>query len=1170
MITKLTFADFYTIVWSMVPQVWKDADDEYGKSLQILLYTMSQHMYYYFYDKIVHMEELFDPDRCPEKYLKFLSGMVGWNLIGADPDSWREQIKAAPLLYKVRGTKRGLLLAEKLIGYSVFMSELYRDHVGDAVSKERIFNNTPSSIKQKPWFRNTLVSVEGELLGGVAESDQFDSFNRTPFVKLDAFGNVIRPRLVSNKRTLTFTQSSTTSLYNNISGANSLARYAKLPRINVVLKYDHDLGEELPSGDIRQNNFTGALDLLLQFKPFHVYINNLEVRYSLSEYVFDETNINSELLSVHEALLAAVNINMSRAENTITFSKNPAVEFSEAIKETPASPLENRGVISSIYRIINLNELIPTPVLYKSDLDNKSMLVKALNANSNDLPTTSDVHQVLRYDLSRYLDNPILDFKAMYSSQQEETIPNYSTTSTPNYNKVILSNYGIGLDSSVIANITIEPQLYRSSVLTTLGSQNIDLTPSKPWDLQNIDRFFTNVINLNPNFTALEVFKYIYDNTLLVVLQRPNGMGTRGEVLDPVLDYYFDNNNDIFLNSATIGNKFGETNAAFLSDPNSILHILYLTRITYNNETELGIQSRGFRYKTRVNSKFSRQFLVNSLPQDSINRLMPTQIVSIDSKTKQKTIIGTKKFKESINIYNRSSLKNDVIDGYTIVNKDPLNRIDQSKWTVYSPEYSDIYLGDQKITNNWWGNYYQAQFPDISLNMPAFVPYIQVDKSEEAQLKNTYSNQWLAALRYLNLSDPKHFLVTRKADSNRAGIWKRNSCKFVSIPFIRSRRDALQVFRRDNPTFTRFEESTDYPADTSVPFRLDNYKYILPDNTDVSLSYFTPGFSEIANVSVTTEATLGQKAILTSSGYNLIFPASDSYYNTVSSNLDITTYFSYNAANEPVIKSSLYAGNIPISRDPSKFTGITDGLDKLNLLITGLEVFKETFIVKPQVTNFILSKRDLFVTWSEINTGEGVSFGFYEPPGIVCNPNIIVTLNGAVQRYGTSWTIIFDRLKTLVFKDTTELNTGDVITIEYQIIPGELPAYILPEPQISHIIEYILTSGDIITINKGNRYIFDLPTVIHPPGIAWYSNITSEFISYGSIPEQYQPFALYSEAEPNVILKVNGFIVKYKSDWVFLLKNLAGVVIASVALSPSLSLTLSPNDTISFEYLSTT
>ena len=147
--SKLSFADFFTIAWSLVPSVWREQDDQYGKSLQILLYTMCQHMYYYFYNKIFSLDELFDPDLCPQKYLPFLAGMIGWNLVGTDVASWREQIKAAPLLYKIRGTKRGIMLAEKLIGYSIFMSELYRDHVGDAVPKERV-------VKDKTLFKKIL------------------------------------------------------------------------------------------------------------------------------------------------------------------------------------------------------------------------------------------------------------------------------------------------------------------------------------------------------------------------------------------------------------------------------------------------------------------------------------------------------------------------------------------------------------------------------------------------------------------------------------------------------------------------------------------------------------------------------------------------------------------------------------------------------------------------------------------------------------------------------------------------------------------------------------------------------------------------------------------------------------------------------------------------------
>ena len=1284
--TKLTFADFYTLVWSMVPQVWKDADDEYGKSLQILLYTMSQHMYYYFYNKTVHLEELFDPDLCPEKYLKFLAGMIGWKLIGADPVSWREQIKAAPLLYKVRGTKRGLLLAEKLVGYSIFMSELYRDHIGDSVPKERIFNNTPDSIKQKPWFRKNLISLEGELLGGQAESDQFDSFNTTSLVKLDANGNVIRPRLLSSTRKLLFNNLSTTELYNNLSGKYSLARYAKLPRINVVLKYEHDLGEELADGSIKPNNFTGALDLLLQFKPFHVFIENLEVRYSLAEFVFDQPSLASDLLNVHEGIITAVHVDLDRAEHTITFSPNPGVNYAVAVNEVPESPLSNRGVISSIYKTVVLSTLTPTKQTSLYSLTTKSLPVKAAvasveipnviasindylvtndnittDANSNYYVTTPEAshftffnsdtgvytvtqarrysalnavetayekaranihpttlinvteaskfirnpgHCVIEYDISSILSDPILDFQAMLSSQHNETSIDYPTTEhwqwTGNltrvlsdqsteqykawvadtdplwpagdiYTKVLANNYiagsdpatisykyTIGLDNSVITGISIDPVPFRSSITTTYDTQSISSTISRPWDLGDINTFCSSA----SGFTSLSAFKKVYDNVLLIVLHVIDSHGNPLQVtLDPGADYYFDSNQHILLNSATIAAKLGTfSDYTFLNS--SKLDFLYLSRKTSKNETSLGIQSRGFRYKTRINTKFSRQYAIDTLPQESISRLMPTEIVSVDGKTKTKTVLGTKQFKVKTDIYNRSSLKNEQIDNYTVVNKDPLSRSDQSKWTVYSPEFTAYYLGDQKITNNWWGNYYQAKFPDISAGEPAFVPYSEVDKSGEAQVRNANSNQWMSALKLLNLSNPKHFLATRKSSSARAGIWKRNSCKFISIPFIRSRRDALQVFRRDTPTFTRSEESTDYLVNTSTPIRVDNYKYVLADGTDVSSAYFTPGFSEITKVTPTMDRFLGQKATISQTDYTVTFPGSDTYYNNFSSDVDAKTYFSVNDFSEYAVKSSLYAGNIPVSRDPSLFTGFTEGLDKLELMVSGLEITKDIFVASAGESSFVLSKNNVFPYWIEVNTGASVGFGYYPPFGYVTAPNIKVLLNGFALSYGIGWTITFDRIKTLTI--LVRVNENDVITVEYETIPGETDIMTLPTSQLLHSEVKVLSQLDMDIIGEGNRYFIDLPiTGTHIPCISWYSKVTDQFINYGISPLEYRPLALYEDAYPNVVVSVNGVSTEYKADWNFVLRSTPS---AAIALNTELSLILAKEDIIKVDY----
>lgn len=1410
--SKLSFGDFYTLVWNLVPSVWRSADDEYGKSLQIVLYTMAQHMYYYFYSRIVHMDELFDPDLCPEKYLGFLAGMLGWTLQGTDPASWREQIKAVPLLYKIRGTKRGLLLAEKLVGYSVFMSELYRDHIGDIVPKEKIFNNIPASVTTKPWFRKTLLSLEGELLPGIAESDQFDSFNSTGLVRLDNFGNVVRPRILSKTRKLIFTPSSTTVRYNNITGNNSLARYAKLPRINVVLKYESDLDTENTDGSIKDNNFSSALDLLLQFKPFHVLIQNLEVRYDLSEFIFDQTSISSEVFNTQEQFDVAVLMAPGRAENTITYSTEAAVEQTSIAETSPADPLENRGVISGVHETITLGYLPYTKESSLANVAKMSLPVKSFkpveeitganyeyagssakwlgaigdriftlddfsgmapyNAYDSSYPTPDSSgniaivshvgHGVLKYNIAKFLKDTPLDFKSMLSSQHmdtdftEQTVVPYkyiygatatflndkmtlttvpeediaigqhisvfsgglittitalfsgvlnevgsvytlATTSsyttmtsaevpvlifTPDLSgfvKEASSDYITGLDSSVISAINIDPVPYRSSITTNINSvvetQSITSTMSRPWDLRQI----TDFINMTSfSWTTLNTFKYLYDNTMLVVLELPApsvaskylrydepGSTEAGYIevipstavfilLKPNIDYYFDNVNNIVLNSASISSSLTPSPKDYTFLNQCKLHVLYLSRTTYKNETEDGIPIRGFRYVSRVNKKFSRQFLVNSLPTLTTTNIMPTQIVSVDQKTKQKTILGTKIFKTSSNIYNRSSLKNQSIDNYNVVSRNALNRIDSSKWTVYAQGYTTYYSGDQKITNNWWSNYYGATFDTPQM------PYGEIDTSTAAQIKNSSSEQWLAALQVYNPSNPADFLVLRKSDTNRETMWNRSSCKFVSVPFIRGSRNNLQVFRRDTPTFTRAEESTDYGVDTNTPPRLDNYKYILSDGTDISSPYFSPGFyddnvdtvetnkaagTKVTVVTPTLERRLGEKAtvrvtanahfsksqmtldsvpvsgaIATNQlivgvgipentyiielvsgtlnqvgsvynlsnfvgtvgtisvpiqisignlGYNLAFPDSDTYYNNPGFSTQQDTF--YTAANS--IKTSLYAGNIPVNLDPASFPGITENLDKLDILITGIQTVVDIFEADIITNDFILSYSTLWVSWVEANTGDIVTYGYY--PSYVTNvfPNILVFLNGILMPYGTAWELGSGILKTIHM--LVPIDTADIIEVQYQIVPGQNNQRTFPPvSQIPQVLSSILTTTDISTINLGNRHFIDLPlqtdpaTLTNIPCISWYSNITAEYINSGIVPLDYRPWALYSNAVPDMTIKLNGILLNYKRDWDFFLKT-DPIMTSSIAFTPEISLALSVGDSIVIDYFST-
>ena len=316
------------------------------------------------------------------------------------------------------------------------------------------------------------------------------------------------------------------------------------------------------------------------------------------------------------------------------------------------------------------------------------------------------------------------------------------------------------------------------------------------------------------------------------------------------------------------------------------------------------------------------------------------------------------------------------------------------------------------------------------------------------------------------------------------------------------------------------------------------------------------------------DRAIGQKATLDPSGYNLTFPNSDTYYNNYSTDNDPKTYFALTPTNEYAIKTSLYAGNIPISRDPAYFTGMSENKDRLEVSVNNLELVIDTFTVSSLTQRFFLSKPELVVNWNDLTTGDVMSFGYYPPSGVSTAPNIIVRLNGIAISYGVSWTITFGRMRELIILDPISLT--DIITVEYLIFPGSASLETAPPlPQILHTINITLLDSDINTIKLGNRYILDLPTS-NIPCVSWYSSITSEFISSSSIPTQYQPLALFEEAEPNITITLNGITINYKLDWTFLLRLESSVLKPAIAFSENQSLSLSSGDVLQIDYFSTT
>lgn len=268
----LSFTDFYNSIWSKVPEVYRNNDANNGNPLQILILTLAQNLYYSFYLKIASMDELFNVDLCPPAYLPFLASIVNWTLVGTDVASWRQQLHSAPMLWKIKGTRKSITLAEKLIGYSVFISELWRDYTGDIVPKERLWNNFPDTVTTKPWFRTIAPDIKN-LLYNNSFSDLLSPYNEGTIIPNTGYNTTL----------------ASTPEYNPITGDGSTSRLSKASRINVVLKKDLDLDFNT-NGVFTDSNLSQAVDLLLQFKPFHVYINDFLVMYDLTDYLLGSDN----------------------------------------------------------------------------------------------------------------------------------------------------------------------------------------------------------------------------------------------------------------------------------------------------------------------------------------------------------------------------------------------------------------------------------------------------------------------------------------------------------------------------------------------------------------------------------------------------------------------------------------------------------------------------------------------------------------------------------------------------------------------------------------------------------------------------------------------------------------------------------------------------------------
>jgi hypothetical protein len=121
--------DAYLLTSSFIPQEVNKGP--FSKLLRVLGY-----FYQDINSPVDQLNSLYDIDRVPDDYLPYLSDLIGWDLIGSDPDRWRSQIRNAVRIYKAKGTVFSTQLTlDTLFGedngfaLSSTMYELYESYV---------------------------------------------------------------------------------------------------------------------------------------------------------------------------------------------------------------------------------------------------------------------------------------------------------------------------------------------------------------------------------------------------------------------------------------------------------------------------------------------------------------------------------------------------------------------------------------------------------------------------------------------------------------------------------------------------------------------------------------------------------------------------------------------------------------------------------------------------------------------------------------------------------------------------------------------------------------------------------------------------------------------------------------------------------------------------------
>ena len=1221
----VSFEQFFESIWLKIPEVWRTADVDQGRPLQLLTLTLAQHFYYSFYLKIASMDELFDYDKCPEKYLPFLASIVNWKLLGTNSKSWRNQIKHAPLLYKIKGTRKSLTIAEKLIGYSVFMTELYRDYTGNIVPKEKVFNNFPLSIKIKPWFRKTSSDLGKDIFNDFF-SDLLPSFNAGSG-DITNFGSLLLPRKLKKVSSQTISLSSTTA-YNSVTGSGSLARLAKTSRINVILKKDVELDYIDVDGKYADANLNEALDLFLQFKPFHVYIQDLLVLHSLSDYIFgsqaDKDGGTGDLPG--EVILSREDIDIYvtvREEDRFSYYNQEIIELIPTdlnISDTSRF----KGVVELKYELLNIHE--GSSISDVSYLTSLGFPLSGYARDENSIWSPSDfmyapslpnnIQPVLAYEPP--VGNVVVLCKGtgvVYSlvDSYSQTIyyssiipePKYSfqkVNHTSDYLCDLVQLHGSLLSKddtgwySDISECNIEKNILGKDAVVIDGtSYSNQSTPSTPWSLNGLQKLYTstpatslvyktiNTVTGAPvNITLLgsgeeqdklELLRYIFKQNMLLLVT----YASTSIYLMKKVHYVYDAKNQSFIfNMYAIANSLNLTSLNQVDLFNAItVEVVYPCLIPTIVGFSTNSGSRNVQISNvRKNIPFNRiTYVDNSNIQTEIDTAHYTPVLEFDDELGilVEDTTRTKLFKTPLpKVFTRNCLHlEDTGTPYLAVNYDNASCRDTSKWTVYIDPATSTYVGPEQISKTIWANYFNVPFINS-----VCVPYDGIDKSEAAQIAGRTSFRWQATVNNIPTTHSQYWASSRQDTPERRALWTRGSASKMARPYIGTSRKSFQGFRDINALFNRTDELPDYKTSLAANYNTDKYKYTVND-LDYTDIYRNPTSIFIELPIPTTEVQLTEKTTIVNN--KIIYPAYSGnmpippQYEEPFDSTHRESYFTADGNAKP----SLYANNIR-----SDIYSYTDGLlddfaDLVDINIEGLIYEQSLYTITSNTEKeFILPKINVFISWREVNTGLSMGTGLYPyVTSSIVRPSIQVIKNGIELVYGDYWIIAAEPVR-IILTDACLVTINDTIEVLYQALDNvEFVDY--PENPITHVpydgsnteAAVQIFNVPLLFNNVSKVSLLTIPFE-YEPVISWNRSDTADFInvSVNVTGILLTPIPkMYKElAVPNVQIFRNATELVFGIDWKFIAT--INTIMYAIVLNQKIVSILSPSDVITINY----